>query len=208
MRVIGLLGITSVVAGFILVVVKLYRDYGFNCLLHRQLWVPATAVLLFAILPVDRIVNLYNVAQVQSGNPAASVQIVSHQVSTEGILPLVALVDCKDQKIRDGVRAILALWAEDLKSYKGSSYMRTYTGVYRGNWQSEYHHRTPWLLVNAGFSRPGYSSKKPWQRFQLSAYLLQNTLNSMQPKIAPFTENAKARDLAIDAFFDYAYKWY
>jgi len=206
--VIGLLGITSVVAGFMLVVVKLYRDYGFAWLLHRQLWVPATAVLLYAILPVDWIVNRYNIAQVQNGNPAPSVQIVSHQVSAEGILPLVALVDCEDQKIRDGVRAILALWAEDLKSYKGSSYMRTYDGVYRGNWQSEYHHRTPWLLVNEGFSHPGYSSEKPWQSFQLSTYMLQSKLNSVQPKIASFVDDAKARDLAIDAFFEYAYKWY
>ena len=120
MRVIGLFGITSVVAGFILVVVKLYRDYGFTWLLHRQLWVPLLAVVLYAILPIDWMVNRYNAAQVKRGNLAPSVQIAAHVVSAEGILPLVELVDCEDPKIRDGVRALLAMWAEDLKNSVGS----------------------------------------------------------------------------------------
>ena len=208
MRVVGLLGITSVVAGFMLVVVKLYRDKGFVWLLHRQLWVPAMAVLLYAILPVDWIVNRYNAAQIQSGNLAPSVQIVTHQVSAEGVLPLVALVDCEDQKIRDGVRAILAAWADDLKNNVTSPYTRTYEGVYRGNWKSKYNHRTPWLLVHAGFSHTDRAMESNWQSFQLSTYLLQGKLNSLQPKIAPLILDAKARDLAIDDFFEYAYKWY
>ncbi len=208
MRVVGLLGITSVVAGFMLVVVKLYRDKGFVWLLHRQLWVPAMAVLLYAVLPVDWIVNRFNVAQIQSGNLAPSVQIVAHQVSAEGVLPLVALIDCEDQKIRDGVRAILAAWADDLKNNVASPYTRTYEGVYRGNWKSKYNHRTPWLLVNAGFSRTDRATERTWQSFQLSTYLLQGKLNSIQPKIAPFVVDPKARDSAIDEFFEYAYKWY
>jgi hypothetical protein len=118
------------------------------------------------------------------------------------------LVDCEDQKIRDGVRAILAAWADDLKSNDGSSYMRSYDAVYRGNWKSKYNHRTPWLLVNSGFSHPDRATEKPWQSFQHSTYLLQSKLEGAQPKIAPFINDPVARDLAIDAFFEYAYKWY
>jgi Domain of unknown function (DUF4173) len=208
MRVIGIFGITSVVVGFMLVVVKLYRDYGFTWLLHRQLWVPLLAVVLYAILPIDWIVNRYNAAQVQRGNLAPSVQIAAHVVSAEGILPLVALVDCEDQKIRDGVRALLAMWSEDLKNNVSSPYMRTYSGVYRGNWHSEYDHHTPWLQLNAGFSHPGRATEKPWQSFQLSNYILQSKLNSVQSEIEPFIEDARSRDLAIDVFFEYAYQWY
>jgi Domain of unknown function (DUF4173) len=208
MRVIGLLGITSVVAGFVLVVVKLYRDYGFIWLLHRQLWVPLSAVVCYAILPVDWMVNRYNTAQVASGNLAPSVQIASHVVSAEGILPLIALVDCEDPKIRDGVRALLAMWSQDLKNKVSTPYMRTYGGVYRGKWHSEHNHRTPWLWINAGFSHPGRAAEKPWQSFQLSNSLLLSKLSSVQSEIDPFIEDPKARDLAIDAFFEYAYQWY
>lgn len=208
MRVIGLLGITAVVAGFMLVVVKLYRDYGFTWLLHRQLWVPLLAVVLYAILPVDWMVNRYNATQVNSGKLAPSVQIATHVVSAEGILPLVELVDCEDQKIRDGIRALLAMWAEDLNSSVASPYMRTYGEVYRGTWRSEFNHRTPWLQVNAGFSHPGRVTEKPWQSFQLSNYILQNNLKAVQAKIEPFIEDPKARDAAIDEFFEYAYQWY
>ncbi len=207
LRVIGLLGITSVVIGFLLVVVKLYRDHGFVWLLHRQLWVPVLAVALYAILPVDWIVNRYNAAQIQRGNLAPSAQIVTHQVSAEGVLPLIALVDCEDEKIRDGIRAILAMWTDDLK-HGGSSYMRTYHNTYRGKWKSKYNHRTPWLLVNSGFSRTDRATEKPWQSFQFSTYLLHSKLDSVQAKIAPFIDDPDARDSAIDAFFEHAYKWY
>ncbi len=208
MRVIGLLGITAVVAGFILVVVKLYRDRGFVWLIHRQLWVPAIAVFLYAVLPVDWLVNRYNVGQIQSGNLAPAVQIISQPVSSEGILPLVALVDCADPKIRDGVRALLALWAADLNTPKGTSYSEYSGAAYRGAWISELNHKTPWLMVDNGFSKPGRAGKKPWHDFQLSNYLLQNQLASVQPQMVPYLENAHERDLALEAFFKYAYQWY
>lgn len=208
MRVIGLLGITAVVVGFGLVVIKLYRDRGFVWLIHRQLWVPALAVLVYAMLPIDWIVNRYNVNQVQSGNLAPSVQIVAHRVGTEGVLPLFALVDCEEQKIRDGVRAILALWSDDLANAAGSAYMRTYEGTYRGDWRSKFDHRTPWLWLNAGFSNTNGVTEKSWKSFQLSTYLLEEKLKKVESELAPFMANPKARDRAIDAFFEFAYRWY
>ena len=208
MRVIGLLGISSVVVGFVLVVIKLYRDHGFVWLIHRQLWVPVLAVCLYAVLPVDWLVNRYNVHQVQSGNAAPSVQIVAHRVSAEGVLPLVALVDCEDVKVRDGVKAILALWSDDLKNTGGSSYMRTYEGVYRGEWRSKFNHQTPWLMLNAGFSNTNRVTEKSRGSFQLSTYLLERELKRVEPDIEAFVAAPKKRDAAIEEFFKYAYQWY
>ena len=208
MRVIGLLGITSVVIGFALVVWKFYRDRGFIWVIHRQLWVPALAVMVYAILPIDWIVNRYNAAQVRSGNLAPSVQIVAHEVTAEGVLPLFALVECDDQRIRDGVRAILAMWLDDLESPSGSNYMRIYDGTYRGNWQSKYDHRTPWLSLSAGFSNTNRVTEKSWSSFQLSTYLLEAKLKKFEPQLEPFMDDPKARDKAIDEFFEFAYRWY
>ena len=207
MRVIGLLGITSVVAGFALVVVKLYFDRGFVWLIHRQLWVPAFAILVYAILPVDYLVNRFNVNQIKNGNLAPSVQIVVQRVSAEGILSLVELVECEDLNVQVGARAILALWAEDLMGDNESAYMKSHDGLYRGKWQSKYGHRTPWLLTNAGSSHSN-PVQSPWKTFQLSEYLLRNELKRIQPKLAPFMQSPEVRDATIDSFFEYAYQWY
>ena len=50
MRVVGLLGISCVVVGFALVVLKTIRDKSFVWLIHRQLWVPLLAVTSYAVL--------------------------------------------------------------------------------------------------------------------------------------------------------------
>jgi len=60
------------------------------------------------LTPVDTLVHAYNVRRILAGDLAPSVQISVHPISAEGYLVLGPLVDCPDQKIRDGVRAILA----------------------------------------------------------------------------------------------------
>lgn len=108
MRVVGLLGISAVVVGFALVLLKILFDRDFVWLLRRQLWTVAVAVYLFALLPVDTLVHRYNVRQILAGRPAPSVQISVHRNSAEGVLVLRPLVECEDPLIRDGVRALLA----------------------------------------------------------------------------------------------------
>jgi hypothetical protein len=108
MRTVGFFGMTCVVAGFVLVVWKIARNRDFVWLLRRHLWALALAVYLFALTPVDAIVHRYNVRRIMSGDSAPSVQISVHPISSEGVLVLLPLVDCRDNDVREGVRAMLA----------------------------------------------------------------------------------------------------
>jgi hypothetical protein len=108
MRVIGLLGITAVVAGFILMLIKISRSRSFLWLVRRDLWALAFCVYLYAVLPVDTLTTWYNVRQILAGRPAASVQISVHPIRSEGLLTLRPLLQADDAIIREGIRSMLA----------------------------------------------------------------------------------------------------
>jgi len=108
MRMVGLFGMSCVVAGFILVVWKIVHNRDFVWLFRRHLWALALAVYLFALTPVDVIVHSYNVRRILAGDPAPSVQISVHPISSEGLLVLPPLLESGDPIIREGVRAMLA----------------------------------------------------------------------------------------------------
>jgi len=108
MRVIGYLGAASVVGGFLLVLRKISRNHNFVWLIRRQLWTVALAGYLYVILPVDAFVNHYNVRRILSGDPAPCVQISVHATSAEGFLQLKPLLNCDDETIRNGIRAMLS----------------------------------------------------------------------------------------------------
>lgn len=108
MRMVGLYGMSAVVAGFVVVLWKIGRQHSFGWLIRRQLWTLAIAVYLFALTPVDAIVVAYNVRRILAGDPAASVQISVHPISSEGVLLLEPLLNCDDAILREGIRALLA----------------------------------------------------------------------------------------------------
>jgi hypothetical protein len=108
MRTVGILGMTAVVVGFGLVVYKISKGRGFFWLINRQLWTLALAVYLYAMLPVDVLVHIYNVRRILAGDLAPSVQISVHPINSGGILVLHPLVACTDENIREGIRAMLA----------------------------------------------------------------------------------------------------
>ncbi len=108
MRVVGLLGISAVVVGFVLVIVKIARRRNFLWLFRRHLWTVAAAVFLYAVLPVDMLVHTYNVRRILAGDPAPSVQISVHPIAPEGFLVLAPLTQSRDPIIREGIRAMLA----------------------------------------------------------------------------------------------------
>ena len=109
MRVVAMLGVLAVIAGFALVLAKITWNKSFLWLFRRQIWAVSLAAYLFVVLPVDLWVNQFNVRQVLSGNLAPSVQIAMHPTSSEGQLQLAPLLECDDAIIRDGVRGLLAL---------------------------------------------------------------------------------------------------
>lgn len=108
MRTVGLLGMTSVLVGFLLVVRKISKGHDFRWLVRRQLWTVAFAVYLYAVLPVDAWVMRHNVQRVLAGDLSPAVQISVHQTSAEGVLQLFPLTRCDDEIIREGVKAVLA----------------------------------------------------------------------------------------------------
>ncbi len=108
MRMVAFFGISVVLAGFVLVVWKIVHDRSFVWLVQRQLWALALTGYLFGLTPVDIIVTNYNVRRILAGDPAPSVQISVHPIGPEGVPILRALLDCEDEIIRDGVRAMLA----------------------------------------------------------------------------------------------------
>ena len=113
MRIVGLFGMTAVLVGFFVVLRKLATNRNFVWLLRRHLWTLAITIYLFAVTPIDMIVVNYNVRRVLSGDPAPSVQISVHPISSEGVLLLQPLLSCDDKTIREGVRAMLAQRQED-----------------------------------------------------------------------------------------------
>jgi hypothetical protein len=116
MRMVGLFGMTAVAVGFLLVVWKIVHSRSFTWLVRRHLWTLAVAIYLLALTPVDRIVVDYNVRRILTGDPAPSVQISVHPIDSEGILRLQPLLDCDDEAIREGVRAMLAERHQEAKS--------------------------------------------------------------------------------------------
>lgn len=116
MRVIGFLGITCVVIGFLLVLRKIARSYSFHWLIRNQLMVPLCAVCLYAIVPVDHVVHRYNVKQILAGHPEPSVQISEHPIDDSALPVLTPLLACNDPVIRDGVRAILLVRLREMRS--------------------------------------------------------------------------------------------
>ncbi len=110
MRVIGLLGVATVLVGFALVVYKIAKQRDFGWLIQRQLWALGLAVVVYAALPVDSIVHRFNAREIMAGRPEASVQIIMHPMHADGMLPLLSVIDCEDVIIRDGVRAMAAKW--------------------------------------------------------------------------------------------------
>ncbi len=108
MRTVAFFGITCVVVGFGLVVWKIAQNRSFAWLLRHHLMALALCIYLFALTPVDALVHDYNVRRIMAGDSAPSVQISVHPISTEGYPVLLALADCPDAKVREGVLAMLA----------------------------------------------------------------------------------------------------
>ena len=116
MRVIGFLGITCVVVGFLLVLRKIARAYNFHWLIRNQLMVPVVAVCVFAITPVDSLVHRYNVKQILAGHPEPCVQISEHPIEDSALPVLTPLLTCDDSLIRDGVKALLRDRLREMRS--------------------------------------------------------------------------------------------
>lgn len=206
MRVIGLLGVTAVALGFVLVVIKVHRNHGFVWLLHRQLWVPVICVVSYAVLPVDWTVNRYNVSSVLAGNPAASVQVIAHRTSAEGMLPVCELVDSDDTQIREGSRALLALWAEELRLTNNGKQDASRESI--AVWTSQFGHFSPWVVASNQKPEVSPRAQQKWHQFQGAELLLANRLQEIRDKWLDYSLSKDLRDSALNDLFRHTYQWY
>lgn len=128
MRVVGLLGTSTVVTGFILVVIKIWQKRNFAWVIRHQLVALALAIYLYAVLPVDAYVMNYDVRQIMSGNLKPSVQIAHHETSLEGKLMLFPLLQCEDEVIRHGIAEMLLQTEAELQNNSGTGW-KAYQGA-------------------------------------------------------------------------------
>jgi hypothetical protein len=166
MRILGLYGVSAVVVGFLLVMVKIARGHDLAWLLQRHLWTLGLAIYLYAITPLDYLAMRYNVARILRGDSAPSVQISEHPISTEGLLALFPLVDAGDALVKQGVAALLAERRDELEDQ-----YRTYRG-----WTAyqladrlfvEQMHRPPAATIRFADEN---SRRVAWRRFKTYAY--------------------------------------
>lgn len=108
LRMVGFFGITLVVIGFVLVLYKIKTRRSFWWLIRSQLVAFVLTVIAYSIVPIDYVVNRYNVAVVQSGYLHPVVMIAVKPTQDEGVYPVLDLVDHNDPVIRDGIRALIA----------------------------------------------------------------------------------------------------
>ncbi len=108
MRTIGLFGITVVVIGLVLVLIKIKRERSFWWLVRFQLLALFLTVTAYLLFPVDYVAQRYNAARIRQGRLHPAVMIAVKPIDDEGVFPLLQLIDTEDQKIREGVRAMLA----------------------------------------------------------------------------------------------------
>lgn len=183
MRIVGLLGMTAVLIGFVMVVRKIAEGKSFVWLLSRFAWTVLAMAFLNCVLPADWIVHRYNVARIQRGDFAPSVQITVHPCAAEGYLTFLPLVHCEDEIIREGIRAHLANKLWELRQAE--------------NRREEIRHRETPL-------------KKPysWTAWQGADVLLHRQLEANRELFGDYLDDRSLANTAFKRFADYAYQWY
>jgi hypothetical protein len=108
MRILAYFGITCVLVGFLLVVAKIIQNKSFGWLIQRQLMTLMIFWIVHSCTPVDWIAYTWNQKSILQGDLKPSVQITEHTLWSDGYTSIVPLVDCENEVIREGVRALLA----------------------------------------------------------------------------------------------------
>jgi len=132
MRTVALLGITSVVVGFALVLLKIHRWQTFHWLIRRQVWVLCLAIYVYLVLPVDVLIHRYNVRKILNGNLAPIVQVTAHPVDDEALPVLIPLFEAEDRMIRDGVKGLLSTRFESLEDQLAENRLLGWTAWQKG----------------------------------------------------------------------------
>ncbi len=134
MRIVGFVGATCVLVGFLFVIARVLRGHDWRWLIHRHSWALVISIYALSILPMDWLAHRWNVHQVTTRNFPPAVQISVHPITDEGWITLFPLLDSDEPILREGITAMLAQRQLDLeqdeplrrkswKSYQASQQM-------------------------------------------------------------------------------------
>jgi len=168
MRFVGFYGITAVVLGLVLVLIKIARRERFTWLVQRQLWVLGAVIFAFAVTPVDALAMRYNTRRILAGDPAPSVQISVHAIDAEGLRAIIPLLDSENALIREGVRARLARAWTELQPRQARRAEKGWTTWQRA--EIELEHRLEPLRDRFREFEETRSQITAWEAFQRYAY--------------------------------------
>ena len=107
LRIVGILGTTSVLVGVLLVAAKLRGLHTFRWLLRRQLDAFAVIVVLHAVVPTNAISAKVNVGRIAAGEYRPLLHIFADARSTESADAVSALLSHPDVRIRQGIAALV-----------------------------------------------------------------------------------------------------
>jgi hypothetical protein len=124
-RIVGIFGVTMVMIGLVIVIIKIKHKKNFLWMLRRQLIVLFMGVAILFITPTEYIAKTYNTSRIMNGYIGAAFQIQSQKLTHAGIPALIPLLDSKNKVIREGVAAILMTesrhllaWSEQNRGYR------------------------------------------------------------------------------------------
>ena len=107
LRIVGILGTTLVVAGVVLVAMKLRGNHTFRWLLRRQLDAFALVFVVYAVTPTHYLSANVNVARISSGEYRPILHMFRQSRSAESVGTVVKLLDHPDERVRKGIAALV-----------------------------------------------------------------------------------------------------
>jgi hypothetical protein len=111
LRTVGVIGITLVVLGLLIVALKIKNKKSFFWMLRAQVSCVVVGLFIYYVVPteyVEKKINTYMILRNETTqtHPAAF-QIYNQPLSPSGIPALIPLLNCEDKVVREGVAAIL-----------------------------------------------------------------------------------------------------
>ncbi|MDZ4850722.1 MAG: DUF4153 domain-containing protein [Pirellulaceae bacterium] len=182
LRIVGYVGVTCVLIGFVLVMYRVLRSRSWTWLINRQLWTLAISLFFLSVLPMDWLSHRWNASQIVAGRLSPAVQIAVQPVSDEGLICMIELIHSEDTILREGILVKLA--ERDL-------HLRRVAHPSRDSNDDEE-------------STIGTA----WKDFQGSTHLLSKKLAAIDDELRPFRESPALRIRAWQAFRNWAMQWY
>ena len=117
LRIYGILGSTAVVLGIIMVMRMVLLTKGLRWLVYRYTWSVLAIIFIAYIFPFDGYISRHNVSRVMKGDTLPAIFLFpSSFAESEHCLASLPLLECEDEIIREGAKAMLAKYYLSMNS--------------------------------------------------------------------------------------------